>query len=164
MSLVVLTLAGLISYSEATRYTPEKYEQCVQWCTSNNRPVPQHVLYPRTRGFVTTVKALRKGSSIKAVYDVTIAYAHKGKFLVAPDIWTTLSQANLSKSWSFYVHVQRFAIEDFRGMDDRQLADWLEKQWMLKSRRLQELKRQVEGGQGWNEHSGILKEEGSGNT
>lgn len=157
VSLVWLTFVGLISYSEATRYTPAKYEQCVQWCRSNQKPIPRHALYPRTRGFVTTVKALRKGSSMKAVYDTTIAYAYKGQFLAAPDIWTTFSRANLSKSWSFHVHVQRFAMEDFDGMDDRQLAEWLEKQWMLKSQRLQELKEQIESGHGWDEHSGTLE-------
>jgi hypothetical protein len=125
----------------------------VQWCKSNNRPVPKYTLYPRTRGFVTTIKELRKSSSIKAVYDVTIAYAKGGRFFEAPAIWTTLSEPRLDKEWRFHVHVERFDIDEFAGMSDAEIASWLEGRWMEKSKRLEELQRDLENGIGWSDEN-----------
>ncbi|KZF23738.1 hypothetical protein L228DRAFT_282428 [Xylona heveae TC161] len=66
----------LISFSESTRYTPAKYAATAEWCRSHHRPVPQHTLYPRTKGFVATVQQLRRSAPhVKAVYDLTLAYA-----------------------------------------------------------------------------------------
>jgi hypothetical protein len=76
---IFLTAVGLISYSEATRYTPAKSEQAKIWCKENNKPMPKHLLYPRVKGFVTTVNHLRKAKHVKAVYDIAIAYSHNNK-------------------------------------------------------------------------------------
>lgn len=43
-----------------------------------------HLLYPRTKGFVATVQRIRHAPHVKAVYDLTIAYQHNGKFFEAP--------------------------------------------------------------------------------
>ena len=67
--------------------------------------MPKHLLYPRTKGFVTTVQHLRKASQVKAVYDVTIAYGHHGKFLSAPTIWESLSCDQLSGKRGYKFHV-----------------------------------------------------------
>lgn len=113
--------------------------------------MPKYTLYPRTRGFVTTVKELRKSSSIRAVYDITIAYTHKGRFLEAPDIWTTLSEPRLDKDWRYHVHVERFDIEDFAAMSDAEIASWLEDRWMEKSKRLGKLQQDLENGIDWSD-------------
>jgi hypothetical protein len=140
---------GLISYSESTRYTPQKYLDTVQWCKSQGKPVPKYTLYPRTRGFVATVRELRKSSSIRAIYDFTIAYAHGGRFFEAPTMWTTLSDPRLDKSWRFHVHAERFDIEVFAGMSDAEIAAWLENRWMEKSKRLEKLQEDLENGVDW---------------
>ncbi|KAB8356425.1 hypothetical protein FH972_024008 [Carpinus fangiana] len=132
----------LISYSEGTRYTRAKYQQAVEWCKSNGKPVPQHTLYPRTRGFIATVNKLRESQHVKAVYDISIAYATDGKFMVAPSMWQTMSQPSLSGRHQFYVHVERYPIDDLPQSDDA-LAQWLEARWMEKSTRLEELKVQL---------------------
>jgi hypothetical protein len=141
-------ISGLISYSEATRFTPQKYLETVQWCKANNKPVPRYTLWPRTRGFVASVKALRQ-SSIKVIYDLTIAYAHEGRFLEAPTMWETLSQPNLNEHWRFHVHAERFDLKELEGMSDAELAVWLEKRWMAKSQRLQELQALLAEGKDW---------------
>ncbi len=141
----------MISYSEATRYTARKYEETVQWCKEHDHPIPVHTLYPRTRGFVATIKALGKTSSVKAVYDLTVAYAHHEKFLEAPGMWQTLSQHRLDADWRFHVHAERFDIEDLAGRSDAELASWLEGRWMVKSAVLQDLKSRLENGQDWSE-------------
>ncbi|KAH8592037.1 hypothetical protein B0O99DRAFT_654157 [Bisporella sp. PMI_857] len=123
----------LISFSEATRYTPKKYEQGKQWCKENNRPMPKHLLYPRTKGFVTTVQHLRQAPHVKAVYDITIAYGHHGKFLSAPTIWESLSTNNLSGKggYKFHVDVKRIPLTKL-PQTDAELAKWLETRWIAK--------------------------------
>ena len=148
-------LLGLVSYSEATRYTPQKYLETVQWCKVNDKPAPKFTLYPRTKGFVTTVKELGTSSSVKAIYDLTLAYAHKGCFLEAPSMWTTLCQPNLDRDWRFHVHTERYEIQELIGRSDAELASWMEARWMEKSKKLQRLKTDLEQGKDWS-HSTSL--------
>ncbi|KAL3423977.1 acyltransferase [Phlyctema vagabunda] len=128
----------LISFSEATRYTPKKHEEAKVWCKENSRPVPQHLLYPRSKGFITTVQHLRKAEHVKAVYDMTIAYSHCGRFLEAPTIWDSLSLPSLSGSngYRFHVHVQKYALVDLPETD-AELAKWLETRWIAKGQYLE---------------------------
>lgn len=123
----------LISFSEATRYTPKKAEAARVWCKENDRPMPKHLLYPRTKGFVTTVQHLRKAKHIVAVYDMTIAYQHKHKFLEAPTIWESLSCPDLSgkRGYRFHVDIKRIPLVDLPETD-AELAKWLETRWMKK--------------------------------
>ncbi|KAL5329756.1 hypothetical protein ACEPPN_003273 [Leptodophora sp. 'Broadleaf-Isolate-01'] len=123
----------LISFSEATRYTPKKAEAARVWCKANDRPIPKHLLYPRTKGFVTTVQHLRKAKHIKAVYDITIAYEHNHKFLEAPTIWESLSCGGLSgtRGYKFHVHLRRFPLEDLPE-SEAELSKWLETRWVEK--------------------------------
>ncbi|KAI1374155.1 1-acyl-sn-glycerol-3-phosphate acyltransferase [Hypoxylon crocopeplum] len=131
----------LISFSEATRFTPTKYEESRIWCKRNGRPQPLHLLYPRTKGFVTTVQQLRKAPHVKAVYDFTVAYQHKDKFHVAPNMWETLKLPNLSRSqaYKFRIHVRRFPLEDLPYTDE-ELANWLEQRWVEKGEWLDGMK------------------------
>lgn len=123
----------LISFSEATRYTPKKAEAARVWCKENDRPMPKHLLYPRTKGFVTTVQHLRKAKHIVAVYDMTIAYQHEHKFLEAPTIWESLSCPDLSgkRGYRFHVDIKRIPLVDLPETD-AELAKWLETRWMKK--------------------------------
>jgi 1-acyl-sn-glycerol-3-phosphate acyltransferase len=139
----------LISYSEATRFTPEKYRDTVQWCNSKGKPVPKYTLWPRTRGFVASVKALGSSSSVQAIYDLTIAYAHEGRFLEAPKFTQTLFDPALGESWRFHVYVERFEIQELAGKTDTELAEWLEQRWMAKSKKLQELQHLLSEGKEW---------------
>jgi hypothetical protein len=143
----------LISYSEATRFTPQKYLETVQWCKSKDKPVPRYTLWPRTKGFVASVKALGKTSSVKAVYDLTIAYAHDGRFFEAPSMMDTLFEPNLADDWRFHVHAQRFDIAEIADKSDTELAEWLEQRWMAKSAKLQELQASLEAGKDWGQDS-----------
>jgi 1-acyl-sn-glycerol-3-phosphate acyltransferase len=130
---------GLISFSEATRFTPRKYEETKIWCKENDKPVPKHLLYPRTKGFVTTVQHLRKSKHVTAVYDISIAYSHHNKFLEAPTIWESLSCGDLSgkRGYKFHVDVRRIPIVDLPE-SDAELAKWLETRWIAKGEFLEE--------------------------
>ena len=142
-------VVGLISYSEATRFTAQKYLETVQWCKENARPVPRYTLYPRTKGFVTMVKELAGKSSVTAIYDLTIAYAHEGRFMEAPGFWESLSESNFDKDWRFHVHVDRFEIADLVGLSDAELAKWLEGRWIEKGKKLEQLQNDLENGLEW---------------
>lgn len=128
-----------MSFSEGTRFTPKKYTESVEWCKSTGRPQPQHLLYPRTRGFIQTVQHLRQAPHVKAVYDLTIAYQHRGAFGAAPDFWSTLSVPGLSgvEGYRFEVHVRRFPMEAL-PREDAELAGWLEARWLEKGEWLEE--------------------------
>lgn len=130
---------GLISFSEATRYTPQKAAAARAWCEATHRPMPAHLLYPRTKGFVATVQHLRHAAQVTAVYDVTIAYAHHDRFMEAPTIWESLSGARLSagRGYRFHVHLRRFALADLPDTDEA-LAAWLETRWVEKGAYLEE--------------------------
>lgn len=131
-------MSGLISFSEATRFTTKKYEQAKEWCKANDRPIPKHLLYPRTKGFVTTVQQLRKAKHVKAVYDFAIVYEHNHKFQEAPTIWESLSLNDLSgkQGYKFHVHVLRFPLEELPETD-AELAKWLENRWIEKGEYLE---------------------------
>lgn len=131
----------LISFSEATRFTPKKYEEAKIWCRENDRPIPKYLLYPRTKGFVTTVQHLRKAKQVKAVYDMTIAYQHGNTFHEAPTIWESLSCDGMSskRGYKFHVDVKRILLEDLPETDV-ELSKWLETRWIEKGEFLEEKK------------------------
>ena len=123
----------------------------MQWCKEKGKPIPRFTLYPRTKGFVATIKELGTSSSVKAVYDLTIAYAHEDRFLEAPTMWQTLSEPRLDRDRRFHVHAERFDIADLAGKSDAELAAWLEERWIAKSKKLQALQRSLEDDKPWGE-------------
>ncbi|KAM7193475.1 acyltransferase [Naviculisporaceae sp. PSN 640] len=133
----------LVAFSEATRFTPEKYEQSVKYCEKHNKPQPLHLLYPRVKGFVSTVQHLRKSPHVKAVYDMTIAYQKGKQWHLAPNIWETLSCARLTeeRGYKFHVHARRYELKDLPG-DDEGLAQWLVERWVEKGEWLEGKRRE----------------------
>lgn len=152
-----LILPGLISYSEATRYTPHKRLEAEAWCRQHSKQLGKHLLYPRTKGFIACVQKLRNAEHVRAVYDVTIAYAERadesGKnwvFQSPPSFGQTVLEPRLDTRWKFHVRVQRHALDDLPRHDD-ELASWLENRWVEKGDRLEALKQALEDGRSWEE-------------
>lgn len=153
------TRPGLISFSESTRFTPAKHEESRKFTAAHGKPQPKHLLYPRTRGFVATVQSLRAAPQVTAVYDLTVAYEHRGRFGEAPSMWDTLRLPNLSggvggvggkggggQGYRFHVHVRRFPLAELPE-DDAGLAAFLERVWVEKGEFLEAKRKewQVEG-------------------
>ncbi|KAJ9648284.1 hypothetical protein H2199_001137 [Coniosporium tulheliwenetii] len=108
-------------------------------------PVPRNILYPRTRGFVTSVRELRS-SSVRAVYDSTIAYSRNGHFMDPPEFWESIA-FNMDKvSYKFYVHVDRVALKDLPEADE-EFAKWLKERWMRRDEILERLRKKLEAGE-----------------
>lgn len=72
----------LIIYPEGTRRTPAKLRTAQDFAKKRDLKPLQHVLQPRTKGFVSMANALR--GHAEAVYDVTIAYGDKANEEVKP--------------------------------------------------------------------------------
>lgn len=116
----------------------------------NKKSLGKHLLYPRTRGFIACVQKLREASHVKAVYDFTLAYRQEqGQLFQQPPSFTqSLLLPQLSKQWGFFVHVERFPIEDLPESDEA-LAAWLEKRWLEKGERLELLRQRLVDGRSW---------------
>ncbi len=128
----------LISFVEGTRMTPKKLVKSNEDARSRGGKPLAHVLQPRTKGFIATLRGLRD-SHVKYVYDFSIAYASKDKFLQPPTVWETLGISRLDQHFRFHVHVRRWAIADLPSSETA-LAAWLEEQWVEKDHRLAEIK------------------------
>ncbi|KAK5723258.1 hypothetical protein LTR15_004955 [Elasticomyces elasticus] len=145
--------AGLIAYSEATRYTAEKRREAETWCKASGKRLGKHLLYPRTKGFVACVQNLRKTQHVTAVYDVTIAYAKGGKvFQLPPSFVESLMVPDLDKNYQFFAHIDRYSISTLpEGSEE--ISQWLEERWLRKGELLERLEHLLAEGKPWDESS-----------
>jgi 1-acyl-sn-glycerol-3-phosphate acyltransferase len=123
----------LVSYSEGSRWTVKKAAACQEYARLNDRHSPDYVLLPRTRGFVTSIKALR--DRLKAVYDFTLVY-HKGRKNVMPPIYAFLF--GWLGDYEFDLYIQRYPIESLPSDEDA-LSDWLHDRFVEKDRLLKSI-------------------------
>ncbi|KAK3701316.1 hypothetical protein LTR37_015537 [Vermiconidia calcicola] len=142
----------LISFTEATRYTHAKHLEAEAWCKAHGKRVPQHTLFPRAKGFIACCQNLAKAPQMKAVYDVTIAYARKGingwQFQQPPSFAESLLVPRLDEEWRFFVHVDRHPLEELPRSSE-ELAQWLEDRWVEKGERLEVLRQKLVKGMPW---------------
>jgi 1-acyl-sn-glycerol-3-phosphate acyltransferase len=114
----------LVSFSEGTRATPEKLAKSRAYCLAQHKPLLQHVLAPRTKGFVATIEALRE--QLDGVYDVTIAFPRK-----VPSMFKLF----LGKGGEIAVHTTRHPIAALpESAED--LSQWMWERFVEKDRYL----------------------------
>jgi 1-acyl-sn-glycerol-3-phosphate acyltransferase len=114
----------LISFSEGTRITAAKLARTREYANKQSLPLPEHVLIPRTKGFVASVEGLR--GHIQAVYDVTIAY---------PEGIPTLWQYFRGLASRIHLRVKRCAVEEL-PTEPAALSGWLLERFREKDRLL----------------------------
>lgn len=132
----------LVTYLEGTRYTQQKCLESQRFCESRGKNTLQHVLYPRHKGFYTTVTQFRD-THVEHVYDFTLVYwsIANQRIQRAPTPVETHSYGDLSKHYKFHIHVRRFAIADIpEGEEDVTL--WLEERWQEKDDVLEAMNRE----------------------
>ncbi len=114
----------LMTFAEGTRVHPEKVARSREYAKKQGLTPLEHVLIPRTKGFVASVQALR--GHVDAVYDLTIGYVGG-----VPTLWQWI------KGYVRKVHldVRRYAIETMPE-DAEALSDWLIKRFEEKDRLL----------------------------
>ncbi len=120
----------IMSFAEGTRITPAKAERSRSYAKDNDLPVLQHVLLPRTKGFVATLQGLE--GHVGAVLDCTIGY-HGG----VPTLWQWVEGFAPRVS----LHVRRFEVSALPD-DDEGRADWLMERYREKDRLLAEFEEQ----------------------
>jgi 1-acyl-sn-glycerol-3-phosphate acyltransferase len=114
----------LLSFPEGTRVSPDKVERSREYAAREGLAPLDHVLVPRTKGFVASVAGLRRHAA--AVYDVTIGY-ERG----VPTLWQYI------KGYVpvAHLHVRRFPVADLPTADE-ELARWLQARFQEKDRLL----------------------------
>lgn len=113
----------VINFVEGTRKTTEKLQSSQAYARDHNLAPLAHVLVPRTKGFVATVKGL--GEHFDAVYDFTVGY-----FQEIPSLWQWI-RGDVKK---VHLHVRRFARAQLPNSDD--LSTWLQMRFQEKDRLL----------------------------
>ena len=115
----------LISFVEGTRSREHKLAASQKYAAANGLEPLQHVLTPRTKGFVASLHGLR--DHLDAVYDVTIGYS-KG----VPTLW------QWCKGYVKEVHVNitRHPIEALPTSDE-ETAKWLQERFVVKDQLLE---------------------------
>ena len=110
----------LMTFAEGTRVRPEKIARSREYAEKEGMRPLEHVLIPRTKGFVASVQSLR--GHVDAVYDLTIGYVGG-----VPTLW----QWTKGYVRRVHVNVRRYAID---GMpeDGEALSNWLIKRFQEK--------------------------------
>lgn len=103
----------LMTFAEGTRVRPEKIARSQEYAEKQGLPRLEHVLLPRTKGFVASVQSLR--GHVDAVYDLTIGYVGG-----VPTLWQWI------KGYVRRVHlnVRRYSI-DVMPEEGEALSSWL---------------------------------------
>ncbi|KAI9595075.1 acyltransferase-domain-containing protein [Syncephalis fuscata] len=139
----------VISFLEGTRLTPKKLAESQAFSQSRGLPVLRNLLAPRTKGFCETVRQLR-GTHVRHVYDLTIAYWHCKYGYGHPPSLLRMHSHSMQGEYKFHVHVKRYAIEDLPE-DDRGLTTWVHERFLEKDALLDELKAS------WIEHQDVRR-------
>jgi 1-acyl-sn-glycerol-3-phosphate acyltransferase len=111
----------LVSFLEGTRLTPTKLKASQTYAEKSQLWRPEHVLLPRTKGFVATVQGLR--DHVHAIYDLTIGY---------PNGIPSLSQLLMGYVPSLHIHVRRTPVGDL-PTDPAKLTQWVFDQFKRKN-------------------------------
>lgn len=110
----------VVSFVEGTRLRPHKLERSREYAEKLGYRPTQHLLLPRTKGFVASVEGLR--DHVAAVYDCTIAYVGG-----VPTLW----QWTQGLMPLVHVDVRRIPIADL-PREGEAVADWLRGRWQRK--------------------------------
>ncbi|TNE45730.1 MAG: acyltransferase [Deltaproteobacteria bacterium] len=114
----------LVSYVEGTRARPSKIKQSQEFAKKAGLVPSEHVLIPRTKGFVATMEGLR--NHLDAVYDLTIAYEDG-----VPSLW----QWAKGYVCDVHIHVRRFPTDNIPE-DSEELSQWLIERYQVKDKLL----------------------------
>ncbi|WWC64009.1 uncharacterized protein I303_106615 [Kwoniella dejecticola CBS 10117] len=117
---------------EGTRRTSFKLLKSQAFAREKGKHELKHVLFPRTKGFVSTVQALRD-SHIKYVYDFTLLYQSPKQYKWrVPALAEQLSCDDLAKKgYKYRIHVKRIPIDEL-PKDEETLKVWCEDLWKAK--------------------------------
>jgi 1-acyl-sn-glycerol-3-phosphate acyltransferase len=114
----------LISFLEGTRISSKKLELATQFAATKGLCSPEHVLLPRTKGFVASISGLR--GHITSVVDLTIYY---------PDGIPTLWQVFRRDLLKAFINIERIPIAALPTAS-KDLEKWVFEQYQKKDQLL----------------------------
>jgi len=114
----------IVSFLEGTRIRPPKLLASQEYARTRLLPVLQHVLIPRTKGFVATLEGLK--GHVHAVYDFTIGYV---------EAVPSLAQWTFGYARRVHVHITRTPVGELPSGAD-ELSSWVMDQYAAKDLRL----------------------------
>ncbi|WRT69079.1 uncharacterized protein IL334_006062 [Kwoniella shivajii] len=142
----------IIMCPEGTRRTPSKLVKSQAFARMKGKPELSHLLFPRSKGFVCTIQALRH-SHIKYVYDTTLLYSSPGKDKWRiPSLAEQLSCEDMTKQgYKFRIHVKRIPISELPE-GEKSLKEWCEEKWKVKDDLLDDWMTESKRANGLNDH------------
>lgn len=122
----------LCIFCEGTRWSPEKYAESVEFCKNRNLTPFKHILYPRYKGFLLTMREVAH-SHVKNLYAVTLWYAQKRNHSMKPKKAIPEFPSLLEMLWygfenyTIFVKIKRYSIEhDLPDLqNETALKSWL---------------------------------------
>lgn len=111
----------LINYLEGTRFTMKKRREALTFAEERGLKQLHHVLQPRTKGFIATVRALR--GNARAVYDVTIGYDETEDHEMSPSFREMCFTPSLTNR-IVHVHQRRIPLSEIPE-DEDELRRWV---------------------------------------
>ncbi|MFO0726327.1 MAG: lysophospholipid acyltransferase family protein [Myxococcota bacterium] len=119
----------LLLFPEGARQTPARLAEAQARAIALGEPPLSHLLWPRTRGFIATLGALRARTD--AIYDLTIGYPHG-----VPHLWDLLC----GYVREVHLEVERIPI-DAVPLDPAAEEAWLIARWRAKDARMEAFSR-----------------------
>jgi len=116
----------LISFLEGTRLTESKLQDSRDFCKSRGYPLFSHLLFPRTKGFVATVKGLR--GQVDAIYDITLVWDGDTR-----DDFALFKRLANRQGMDVYWYLRRYEMKDI-PQDDEGIRQWCIDRWKEKEK------------------------------
>jgi 1-acyl-sn-glycerol-3-phosphate acyltransferase len=115
----------MILFPEGTRFRPHKLDAANRFAKSRRLPPLRNVLFPRPKGFYSSVIGLR--DYLDTIYSVTISYQNK-----APTLWELVT----GEIREVHCHIRKVSISDL-PKDEQGLSRWLREEFYLKDEMLE---------------------------
>lgn len=115
----------LLLFPEGTDLSDYNKAKSQQFAKDNQLQVYQHVLQPRTKGFIKCIEELCKDNYLYSIVDITVAYVG------------TIPQNErdiAAGQWPSEIHfdVKMFSTHELPVHDEYQMEQWLQERWRLK--------------------------------
>lgn len=115
----------VVSFVEGSRLNAKKLAESQAFATSRGRKPLEHLMIPRTKGFVATVIGLR--DHLDAIYDTTLMYEDG-----VPSLW----QWARGEVGKVHIHVRRYPVGELPA-SDTDLEEWVLARYQEKDLRLE---------------------------
>jgi lysocardiolipin and lysophospholipid acyltransferase len=112
---------NLLIFPEGTDLSPDNKKKSDKFAIENNLPKYEHVLHPRTTGFVYLASRLIRHKTLDAIYDVTVVYCD-----TIPQSESFLLKGLFPKQIKF--HFKKYDAKNIQP-DDETLKKFLQDRW-----------------------------------